>query len=452
MSPARFRRIMIAGIAGICTAAGPLALPALATADPALVLGATSVRAGVPFTVTSATPCPSDGGEQTVEFSFTDGDDDVTDLGSVATDEDGAWSTSLTLPVAGPDEDNAWQDSPVARGAGSLEASCTAPAADDFSVPSDLDDDEPGDEDGDDSGDDNGDEAEITQSYAAATVTVRPAAQFSVAPAVVAPGAVVTATQGEACAGTATRVHVGVVELGEQGKDGDDDGDEELASDSTDAYGAVAGGAWAPVALTLPSDTVTGDYAVTVDCLRGDVLLASYDAEPLAVGTITVGTPVCTSRGAAVRVAGTYEESVTVHGRRDASTTIPHTFRFAGDGPWTLSLHSTTTDLRVVHQAVTCPRPPYDLTVSRPGLSDGNRPQARVCNSGSRPVEAVLQLNRGSGFRAVDDEQLDAGECAWLAGSRLGRGDDARARVLLDAPGRSADEVAATFSVHRGRR
>ena len=120
MSPARIRRIMIAGIAGICTAAGPMALPALATADPALVLGATSVRTGVPFSVTSTTSCPSDGGEQSVNFSYTDSDDTQVDLGSVQTDENGAWTATLTLPGAGPDEDNAWQDSPVATGAASM--------------------------------------------------------------------------------------------------------------------------------------------------------------------------------------------------------------------------------------------------------------------------------------------------------------------------------------------
>lgn len=463
MSPARFRRMMIAGIAGICTATGPMALPATAAADPALVLSATSVRAGVPFTVTSTTACPSDGGEQTVQFSFTDSDDTSTDLGSVQTDENGAWSTSLSLPTAGPDGDDAWQDSPVAAGAGTLSASCTTPSDGDdpdddglavagagstnstLSTP--ADDDDPGDDAGDDG-------SEITQSYADATMTVRAAAQVSIAPAVVAPGSAVTVTPGEACVTGATRVHVGVVELGEDGNDGDDpdDGDDRV-SDTTgvDAYAAVTGGTWSPVSVTPPAGSVTGDYAVTVDCLHGDSVVSSYDAEPLAVGTITVGTPVCTSRGAAVRVAGTYEESVTVHGRRDASMTIPHTFRFAGDGPWTLTLNSTTTDLRLLRQTVTCPPQPYDLNVPKTGLNDNGRPQARVCNSGTRSVDAVLQLAKGARFRSVDDEQLAPGDCTWLSGGRLGRGDDARARVLLNAPGSSRDDVVASFSVHRGR-
>jgi hypothetical protein len=208
-------------------------------------------------------------------------------------------------------------------------------------------------------------------------------------------------------------------------------------------------GTWAPITLALPTDLATGDYAVAVTCTDDDgTEIGSYDAAPLAVGTVAIGPAVCGARSVWAPLTGTYDGVLAGRGE----PTLPSRLALAGDGPWKVKVRSAATGLVLAARTVACEKDRYDLDVSRASLSDSGKVRARACNTGRAPVTAVLQVATGKKFQKADAQVLAAGDCDWLTGPRLDRGEKARARVLLDAPGTGSDDVAGSFTVKRGKR
>jgi hypothetical protein len=455
------RRAIGTTLAGLCALTGPLAVSALADdADPApavLTLSVASVRPGAPFSAESLTNCPAEGGTQTVDFSFTDSAGDSSEIGSVQTDADGSWSAaSVQLPVNGVDASGGWLDSQVAEGPGTVDAVCLAPDTssqdpDDPSTdPGDSGDDsstDPGDDTGDDSGDDSGDIGDgsdggvITLAYTSTLTVVGSAAQLSVSPAISDGASSVTVTPAEGCAGTGVAdVELSILALGDEASD-------PLASATATTS---ASGTWNPVSIALPAGAATGDYAVSATCLQDDAVTSSYDAAPLALGTVLIGAAVCNERGAGIRVAGTYGSLIA---GSDDGLSLPTTLKLAGDGPWKVQVRSDVTGQLLATRAVICPHPRFDVDVPKTGVSKSGHVRARACNSGRAPVAAVLQILKGKKAQTVDRETLQPGDCAWLEGGKLAKGKLAKAQVLLDPPGRGGTDtdVAQRFSVRRGK-
>jgi hypothetical protein len=468
------RRAIGTTLAGLCALTGPMAVSALADdADPApaaLTLSVSSVRPGVPFSAESLTNCPAEGGSQTVDFSFTDSAGDSSEIGSVQTDVSGSWSAaSVQLPVNGVDASGGWLDSQVADGPGTVDAVCLAPdtSSDDSSTdpgddsatdpgddsatdPGDDSATDPGDDTGDpgdsgDSGDDAGDGSEggvITLAYTSTLTVVGSAAQLSVSPAISDGGSsAVTVTPAEGCAGTGVAdVELTILALGDEASD-------PLARATATTS---ASGTWNPVSIALPAAAVAGDYAVSADCLQDDAVTSSYDAAPLALGTVLIGAAVCNERGAGIRITGTYGSLIA---GSDDGLSLPTTLKLAGDGPWQVQVRSDATGQLLATRAVTCARPRFDVDVPKTGVSKSGRVRARACNSGRAPVAAVLQILTGKRARTLDRETLQPGDCAWLEGGMLAKGKLAKAQVLLDPPGKGGAnaEVAQKFSVRRGK-
>jgi hypothetical protein len=454
------RRAIGTTLAGLCALTGPMAVGALADTAPALTLSTNSIRPGIPFTLNAATGCPSDQGTQTVELSFTDSAGLIFPLDAIETDDDGSWSdASVQLPVAGVDDSGSWQANGAATGAGTLSASCVTSGSDDPADDSgdsaddsgdSADADDPGDDSGDstDPGDDNSDGV-TTQSYADAAVTVSGVApQFTVS--AVSAGNTVTATPGEACSGTgAADVDLAVVQVGSAGDssdDGDDVSDGPLVTVPT--ITTTAGGSWAPVTITLPSGTV-GDFAVTATCSRDDSVTSSYDAEPLALGTVVLSKPVCATTGAVAKVSGSYPGGITSSGK----TVKKGVLALAGSGPWKVKLLSAATGKVLLSQTLACAAVKYDLDVTRTSVTDNGQVRARVCNTGTGTATALLQVVKGKLADTVDNDSLSPGECTWLQGGKVKPGSDAKAQVLLDPPGKGAADatVAEKFTVHRAK-
>jgi hypothetical protein len=474
------RRAIGTTLVGLCALTGPFASSALADAgDPSITPSVSTARAGVPFTVSSDTDCPTAYGAQTVEFSFTDSGGTSVPAGSLTTGDDGSWTAaSVQIPVAGLDGTGAWSDPDLSLGAGTLDAVCIAPdtssdglTADtsaDTSAGASTEADDPGD-DGDDPGDDSdgtdptddGSDDVITQSYASAALTLgQAAAQLTASAGLVQPGAAVSVTPAEACSGTGVfDVDLSITAINQAGDDSDDptgsdDSDTEPGADPivTSSVTTSAGGSWTPVSLVVPKNAATGDYAVSATCSQNDAVVSSYDARPLAVGTVVLNPVVCTARGGTARVSGTYSGTVT--GPGDSELTLPSTLKLTGDGPWKVSLQSATTDQVLVTRSLACAQPKYDLTVPKTGVSDAGKVRAWVCNSGRATAVAVLQVAKGKRFVQADRDSLDQGDCAWLTGPRLDRGDSIKAQVLIDPPGKGSTDtdVAATFTAKRGKR
>jgi hypothetical protein len=206
-------------------------------------------------------------------------------------------------------------------------------------------------------------------------------------------------------------------------------------------------GTWS-TSLAVPAGTDTGDYAVTATCSVGGAVTSSYDAEPLALGTVRIGPATCGARSAFAPLTGTYTGDLA--GKGDVS--LPSKFPLNGDGPWKISLRSATTGQVLAARTVSCAKLRYELGTTKPGLSDANKPRVRVCNTGRSPVTAILKLWKGKEFQKADAEVLDAGECVWLEGPRLDKGGQAKAQVLIDAPGKGSDDVVETFTVKRPKR
>ena len=454
------RRAIGTTLAGLCALTGPLAASALADdAAPApapLTLNLASVRPGLPFTVASVTGCPAEDGLQTVDFSFTDSAGDSSQIGSVSTSPNGSWSAaSVQLPVNGADASGGWVDAQIAEGAGTVDAVCLAPdsSTEDSGDPLDpaTAEDEPGDDSSTDPGDDSGDPGDsgdssddgvITLEYASATLSVvGAAAQLTVSPAISAGGSSVTVTPTEACAGTgAAEVELSVLALGDE------------ASDPlvTATATTTASGVWSPVSLTLPANAATGDYAVSANCVREGSVSSSYDAAPLAVGTVLVGAAVCTERGAIVRVTGTYGGLIA---GSDDGLPLPAAVKLTGDGPWKVRVTSDATGQLLATRTLTCAHPRFDVDVPKTGVSKSGHVRARACNNGRAPVDAVLQILKGTKAQSVDRQTLKPGDCAWLEGGKLAKGKLAKAQVLLDPPGKGGTDtdVAQKFSVRRGK-
>jgi hypothetical protein len=453
------RRALGTTLVGLCALTGPLAGSALAgpTTDPVLNLSVVSARAGVPFTVDSSTGCPSALGAQTVEFSFTDSEGTSFPVGSVDTADSGAWSSAaVSIPVAGVDETGAWDDPAVATGAGTLDATCVTPDdSPDAGDPSDLSDSAvPSDRDAPDPAGDT-----VNLAYAPATLTFsKAAAQLAISLELVQPGGSVTLTPAEACAGTgAASVDLSILPISpisDDAGDSFDDSDSSVLGDPIAATTVTAssGGSWAPVTLSVPKNAATGDYAVTATCSRNDVVTSSYDARALAVGTVALGPVACTTRGATARLAGTYSGAVT--GPDDNDLSLPTTLKLTGDGPWKVSVQSSTTDQVLLARTLACAQPKFDLTVTRTGVSDAGKVRAWACNTGRATAVAVLQLAKGKRFTDADHESLAPGDCVTLTGPRLDRGDQVKARVLIDPPGKGSSDtdIAASFTVKRGKR
>lgn len=446
------RRAIGTTLAGICALAGPCATSALADTAPALNLGVSSARQGIPFTVSGAA-CPSDSGEQSVRFSFTDSAGLIYPVGEVDTDEDGTWSgASIALPVAGIDADGAWLENGAATGAGTLNATCVAPAesaddpgdddsgdvgdddGSDATDPGDDDSTDPGDDDG---GDDAGDIVTLTYAPAALSVT-------GTAPqlAVVTAGHTLTVTPAEGCTGGASDVTVALIGVGD---DNASDDPADVATATTTSTGA-----WSPVTLTEPSGS-TGDYAVTAVCAQGSdddaVVTSSYDAVPLGLGSVLLSKPVCTAKGAVVKVGGSYSGALSSNGKAIKAGLI----KLSGEGPWKVGLRSAETGKLLLSQSVACAADMFDLDVAKPAVSGKGAVKVKVCNTGRAGVTAVLQTLDGKKFVAVDKESLDPGECTVLSAGKVKAGADVKARVLADPPGGGAADadVVATFTVHR---
>jgi hypothetical protein len=434
------RRAIGTTLAGLCALTGPLAGSALAdNADPPpLTLSVASVRPGVAFTVTAETSCPAESGSQTVDFSFTDSEGVSSEIGTALTGPDGSWSAaSVQLPVNGVDDAGGWLDSQVAAGAGVLDAVCTAPDPSAQDAPDDpLDPEDPQTDPGD-----NPDETVITQEYASTALSVADAAaQLTVTPGLSDGASSVTVTPSEPCPGTgAAEVDLTVLAVG-------DDAREPLA---TPSLTTSADGAWGPVSITLPADA-TGDYAVSATCSRANVVSLSYDAAPLAIGSVLVGPATCTARGATAQVTGSYGGLIA--GSEDGLS-LPTTLKLTGDGPWKVKINSDATGQLLAAGTLTCDHPRYDVDVPQTGVSKSGQVRARVCNSGRAPVDAVLQLLKGTKGTSVDRETVKPSDCVWLQGGKLAKGKVARAQVLLDPPGAGNQNatVAQKFSVRRGK-
>jgi hypothetical protein len=440
------RRAIGTTLAGLCALTGPMAVGALADTAPALTPSTSSVRPGIPFTLNSATGCPSADGAQTVELSFTDSAGLIFPLDEIETDDDGSWAdASVQLPVAGVDGSASWQDNGAALGTGTLSASCVAAASDPADDSDDSDSTDPANDDSGDS-DDSGDVTTLI--YADTSLTVNgPAPQFAVS--AVSANNTVTATPSEPCFGTgAADVDLAVVQVGaSSSSSGDDDSsDDPLVTVPT--FSSNADGTWAPVTITLPTGTV-GDYAVTATCSRDDSVTSSYDAEPLALGTVVLSKPVCATgsgTGAVAKVTGTYSGGITSSGKSLRKGVLA----LAGSGPWKVKLTSTATGKVLLSQTLACAGVKYELDVTKTSVTDNGQVRVRVCNTGTGTATALLQVAKGT----VDNESLSPGECTWLQGGKVKPGADAKAQVLLDPPGKGAADatVAEKFTVHRNRR
>jgi len=437
------RRVIGTTLAGLCALAGPMAVSAQAADTPdALLTVSGSVRPGVSFTVNSDRGCGSEAGAATVDFSFTDSQEASFTIGSANVDEDGNWSpATVQLPVTGPDDSNAWQDA-VASGAGHLDAECL------------TSDDSGGSGARSTGADDPIDPTELT-TYASLPITLTgTAAQLTASPALVsAGGSSVTVTPTDACPGTGIAdVAVSVVELstGDDPVDGAGDGvNPPLA---TQPATTTADGKWAPVSLALPADADTGDYAVTATCSHDDGDVSSYDAKPLAIGTVTVGQPSCTTSGIKVTVSGTYTGDIAGATEDDDSLPLPAKMTHPGNGPWSLKISSATTGQVLLAQTLTCDLPPYKLNVLKTGVSAKGQIQAKVCNVGRGPVTAILQTVKGQHAVTIDQESLASTACTVLSGGQVRRGADAKAQVLLDPPGSSTEpKLVQKFTVHRNK-
>jgi hypothetical protein len=480
------RRAIGTTLAGLCALTGPLAGGAFAaTVDASLTTSVTSARPGVAFTVSptaTAGGCPSASGAQTVDLTFTDSAGTVHFVGTTDTADDGSWADApAALPVAGLDNLGTWSDLPVAPGAGTLAATCFTveddPGADDPDDPSD-DSTDPGDDDATDPGDDSTDpgddtddpgdgENPITRSYPGVAFTATGTApQLSLSASVLKPGESVTVTPGEACSATgASTVEVSLISLsdvpddvdGEEDNPGDDtggDGDEDGTDDPVVDDGLPSAtvtssstGSWTPVTLALPAGLPTGDYGVTAECSTGDSVTSSYDAQPLAVGTVLISAAVCTAKSVSVNLTGSYSGEIV-----GKDSVLPAKLALTGDGPWKIKVRSQTTGQQLAARNVACAKPLYELGVTKTGLSSANKPQARACNTGRAPVTAVLTVLTGKKYQKVDKEALDPAECVWLQGTKLDKGEQAKAQVLIDAPGKGADDVVESFTVKRPRR
>ena len=473
------RRAIGTTLAGLCALTGPLAGGAFAaTTDPALTASVAGARPGVAFTVTptsSGGGCPSASGVQMVELTFTDHAGTAYAIGSVDTEDDGTWSAATALlPVLGLDADGAWSNTPVSTGAGTLTAACFAAddSGDDSGVDEGSDDGsddsvgDPGDDDPTDPGDDDtGDPDETsapTRTYPGLAFTATGTApKLTLSASVLKPGDTVTVTPAEGCAGTgALTVEVALISLSDAADDGSgeedgDIGDDDGTDDPTDDPSGLpvvsaitsATGAWSPVSLVVPADAATGDYAVTADCATGDTVTGSYDAQPVAVGTVLISAATCTAKGATVALTGTYSGDIA---GKEAG--LPTKLALTGDGPWKIKVRAATTEQQLATRTVACAKPQYQLDVSKTGLAASNKPQARVCNTGRAPVSAVLQVLASKKYQKVDKETVDPGECVWLQGPKLDKGEQVKAQVLIDAPGKGSDDVAESFSVKRGKR
>jgi hypothetical protein len=457
------RRAIGTTLAGLCALTGPLAGSSFAATGPTLNLSATTARPGVPFTVTPASGCPADQEIQSVDLTFTDAGNISHAIGTIDTADDGSWGpATVTLPVAGLDDDGAWSNTPVKAGPGTVAATCSS-----------SDSTDPGDDDSDDGqeGDEADDTTVVTQTYAAAALTAAGTApQLGLSASVLTPGDSVTVSPAEGCAATGvSTVEVDVISLaattddGDDGDDGDDsddnsgdddgDGDGDDSTDPSDDpvdlvstwVTTSSTGTWTPTTLVLPADTATGDYAVIASCSTGDTVTSSYDAAPLALGTVTVSAAVCGARSVYANLTGTY--SGLIAGKDDI--TLPSRLALTGDGPWKLKVRSATTGQVLATRTVACAKPQYELDVSKTGLSSSNKPRAWVCNTGRGSVTGVLQVMADKKYKKVDKETLTGGDCTWLTGSKLDKGEQVKARVLIDAPGKAADDVVESFTVKR---
>jgi hypothetical protein len=471
------RRVIGTTLAGLCAVTGPLAGGAFAsTTGATLTLSASSARPGEAFTVTPSAGCPSESGLQTVELFFTDQAGTKHSIGSTETDDGGLWAETVAkLPVTGLGSEGEWLEQAVAAGAGQVSAACFTgadPEADDESTDEDAD--EEGDEDADegDEGDEDADadeDAEDTDDFSSdsleepaddsdvdledesgddesgvATLTyagtaftaVGTAAKLSLSATIVKPGASVTVTPSEGCAATGvSEVEVALSADGESG----------LATASTTTS---ATGTWSAVTLTIPASTPTGDYAVTASCSSAGTVTSSYSAEPLALGTVRIGAAACGPRSVFTQLTGTYTGDIA--GRGDVS--LPAKLALTGAGPWTVKVRSASTSELLAVRTLACAKPQYELDVPKTGLSDANKPRARVCNTGRAPVAAILQVQKGKTYLKVDKETLAPGKCVWLEGSKLDKGKHVKAQVRIDAPGKGSDEVTESFTVKRPRR
>lgn len=430
------RRLVVTAVTGLCALAGPAAAPALAATAPVVTLSTASVRPGVAFTATAEAGCPAGGGVQDVDFTFTDSTGTTVGVGTTQTDEDGSWAgATLQLPVTGIDDDGDWVTDPVATGPGSVTATCYGSE--------ESNDPGPDDDGSDDDGSDDDGDGVVTETYSPVALSVSgPAAALSLDATLVQPGDTVTVTPGAPCPGAAD-VEVDLVALG------DDAATAEEAAATTDGSGA-----WPAVTLTLPDDAEAGDYGITADCVSGDETLASYAGAGLGVGTLRLGAPDCGGSPVTARLTGTFDGAVAgvspLRGKARA-VRAPATVRFGGRGPWDVTLRSAVTGTHLLATTVTCPEADYELDVPRTGVTGSGTIRARVCNTGNAPVGAALQVRPGKRFTEVDDAALDAGDCTWLAGGRVARGDSVAARVVLDAPGAGDDEVSASFTARRHR-
>jgi hypothetical protein len=505
------RRAIGTTLAGLVALTGPLAGGAFAvTTEPVLTPSAKSARPGVAFTVSptgASAGCPADSGVQTVTLTFTDRAGTTFTIGSTETADDGTWSGAVAqLPVAGLDAGGSWANLPLATGPGKLAAACFAVDAgededadedagadedadedagtdvpgddavdpgDDSADPGDDDatnpgDDDAGDEDSDDPGDGDSEDTpeEATLTYpGVAFVVAGKAPKLTLSAAMLKPGDSVTVSAGEGCVSTAvSQVKVGLIALGDAGEDADEaegddaegdtgDGDVDAATtgDTTLPSATVttsATGVWSAVTLALPAGTATGDYAVTAECSVDGVVSSTYAAAPVAVGTAVIGAAVCGPLSASVALTGTYSGEIA--GKEEI--TLPADLKLTGDGPWKIKLRSATTGLLLDSRTVTCAKHRYDLDVSKTGLSDSKKPRVRACNAGRAPVTAVLKALKEKKYQKVDKQTLAPGECAWLDGSKLNKGGQAKLQVLIDAPGGDSDDVVTSFTVKRGKR
>ena len=479
------RRVIGTTLAGLCALTGPLAGTSFAATGPTLNLSGLSTsgtaRPGVAFTVSPASGCPADSGVQSVDLSFTDAAAVSHSIGTAETADDGSWDpVTVMLPVAGLDEDGAWSDTPVAAGAGTVEATCsTGDAADDSDGSTDPGDDttdpeddttDPGDDTTDpEDGTTDPDAAVITQTYTPVALTVAGSApKLTLSASVIKPGESVTVTPAEGCAtGGVSTVAISVVSLApvaddSEGNSDDNTGDDQSGddpSDSTDpsdgpadlvstSVTTSAGGTWTPTTLLLPADADTGDYAVTADCSSGDGATSSYDAAPLALGTVVISPATCGARSVYASLSGSYSGIIV---GKDDDLTLPTRLALTGDGPWKVKVRSATTGQVLTARTVACAKPQYELDVPKSGLSGSNRVRARVCNTGRAPVSGILQVMGDKKYQKADKETLDAGDCTWLIGPKVDKGDQVKAQVLLDAPGKASDDVVESFTVKRAK-
>ncbi|MCD5316748.1 DUF4625 domain-containing protein [Kineosporia babensis] len=487
------RRVLITGTVTVATLLGPAAVMALAAPVP--TLSVQKVRPGTSFTLTPPTPCPSAMGEQVVYITYTDSEETTHQLAALSTDSSGGWgATSLRLPVAGLDSSGEWDDPAVAAGPGTVDVSCldadyvAAGTAPGFSsrMPGQVsqaiidppvrqldepeDDDPPSDDDGN-----------VTQTYEPVSLAAAGTpAQVSVSRSIAEPGAAISVAPVDVCDAsaaqpTSARIQISptmpVDDSGDSGSDDsddsgnsdnsgdpDDDGSEELeglgAEADPEAIVTVplelTAGTWQRTKITIPEDAPLGDYAVAVDCLDSSMnITSSYAGSPLALGTATAAAPVCSTKGATVRLTGSYPEAVL---NDEDELTLPATLRLNGSGPWSFTLESALTGAQLLKQKVSCPQPDYELTVPKTALTSAGVVRARVCNTGDADARALLQVAlKGKKFATVDRQLLKDGDCTWLDGGKVKKGSSAKARVVIDPAGKGTtdQEVEHSFKVRR---